>query len=117
MMWQPTLPDDPVVAGWWRASEEKARREAVLADARRRARVDRLRRRVDEVNRQLDAVAAAAEMRAARRAAIERRGEWWYDDDTWWRPGPHGIEVAGKRSFRPGELEYSHHRGRVLNIR
>jgi phage head maturation protease len=64
-MWVSTLPDDEIIAGWWRASEEKARREAVLADARRRNRVDRLRRRVDEVNRQLDAVVAAEARRAA----------------------------------------------------
>jgi phage head maturation protease len=71
-MWVSTLPDDEIVAGWWRASEEKARREAAIADARRRDRIDRLRRRVREVNRQLDAV-AAAEARRAPNAPVEFR--------------------------------------------
>jgi hypothetical protein len=133
-MWVSTLPDDPVVASWWRRQEHQARREAAVGRARRRGRVSR---RVREVDRKLAAVSAAAEVRSAREllppskrasfdrgltasardAAVESRGEWSYDDGTWWRPGgAHGIEVAERRTARPGQLEYSVHRGQVLRV-
>jgi phage head maturation protease len=72
MMWQPTLPADPVVASWWRRQEQRARQAEMLADARRVARIARLRRRVREINQQLDAV-AAAEARRAPNAPVEFR--------------------------------------------
>jgi hypothetical protein len=124
-MWVSQIPEDPIVASWWRESERRARREAAVGDARRRGRT---RRRVRAVDQKLAAVEAAAELRSARellppakRASfdrgltasardaglkIEHRGggevEWHRGTGgEWWRLGPEGVEVIPHVPDRP----------------
>jgi hypothetical protein len=122
-MWVSTIPDDPIVAGWWRDREQRARREAAVGDARRRGRT---RRRIREVNAKLAAVSAAAEVRSARELlppskrrsfdrglsasardaglTVEQRlraDGFEYDEGGWWRVGSHGIEVIPSVPERP----------------
>jgi phage head maturation protease len=66
-VWVSQLPDDPIIAGWWRASEQRAREEEAAADARRAVRIARLRARCREIDRKLAAVSSAAEVRRASR--------------------------------------------------
>ena len=102
-MWQPQLPDDPVVAGWWRNQEQRARREAVLADARQFVRIARLGARCREIDRKLESVLAAERRhRIEARSARSPRGG---DDFESWLP-------------QPWEMEHSRYVGaRVLSVR
>jgi phage head maturation protease len=75
-MWVSTLPDDPVVAGWWRESQRRARLdEAVRAEEQARS-LRRLRRRVERLDMQLAGLQSADRWARIQRpdAPVEFRG-------------------------------------------
>jgi 4-alpha-glucanotransferase len=64
MAWIQTLPDDPVVAAWWREREQRAHQEvAVAAELRaaelRAERIEQLHRRVHKLDMALAGVLSA----------------------------------------------------------
>jgi hypothetical protein len=100
-MWQPQLPVDPIVAGWW--AEAEAAREAAVADARRAVRIEQLRRRVHRLD-----MALAGAQSADRWRRIQRRGEQR-------SAGSHGGDES--ESWRGLPVEHSAVPGRVLRVR
>jgi hypothetical protein len=98
MAWQPVLPNDPVVASWWRRAGEREEAERRAAAADRALRAAALAARVRKAIRDLDAALA----RSARPAVARR----------------HADPVAGYRGgARPvGAIEHGPP-GRILGVR
>ena len=100
-MWTSTLPDDPIVARWWRDRErqirgEQIRREVTVAAELRAERIERCRQLAHRVD-----MRAAGALSRDRRARIERR-----------------RDERSSRAYGGYEpVEHSAHAGRVLNVR
>jgi hypothetical protein len=98
-MWQPQLPDDPIVAGWWAEAEtarewETRRRADGIADEVRAERIERLRRRVHKLDMALAGAQSADRWRRIQRWYEQRSaGSYGDDDPRSWRGLP--VEHAG----------------------
>jgi hypothetical protein len=111
-VWVSQLPADPVVSHWWAANDARAAREAAVADARQAKkqaeeqvrRLRQLKRRIEKADEAILLAQSASEARRHPRRQLNR--EWSV------RSRDHEAE-----SWRPGEIEYSRHVGRVLSVR
>ena len=98
-MWTSTLPDDPIVAGWWAEREQRAQQEAAVADARRAERIEHLHRRCHELDMKLAGVLSADRWRRIQRRGEQRSaGSHGYESELW-----RGLPV--EHSAAPGRIQ------------
>jgi hypothetical protein len=102
MAWTPTLPAEPRSDRWWH-DVWIYEQEAVVADARRAERIERLRARVHEIDMRIAGAQSADRWRRIQRRRDQRdvRSHGGYRDESW-----RGLPV-----------EHSAPLGRILSVR
>jgi hypothetical protein len=109
-MWVPTLPDDPIVAGWWqRAEQVRDAGDARAASERAAVDVLRLRRKVQNIQESVQYALTASE---ARRHVARTIGPAAAADISL-RPAVRHRHVDARLA---GEISY-HRGGPILSIR
>jgi hypothetical protein len=93
-VWVPTLPDDPIVAGWWAEAETARRYADAVADARRARKIERLLTRCREIDCLAAGVLEADQRRRDQRSARSSR---YRDERSARSPDGRQIESWGAR--------------------